>query len=672
MQDTAHLSLTTSYIIMKCYFVVFNKVLLVILLCIIFMANTYGQLVCDSDVYHEALMLSDNVYNESYQEARKAYQMAYIKSQSDPLKNNGVIYTLPVVVHIIHAGQALGSLENPTDQYVDSVLTVLSQYFRHNQPGALSYINPFYGADTEIEFCLTKKDPTDNYTNGINRYYLPEYDSLEYTSQAYVFDDYKWDTEKYVNIFLVQKPYIPNSNAQVGGVFLGGYDFVIIRSKNFNPGVTAHELGHYLGLRHTFEGSCENNDCLVDGDGICDTPPKFNAGSSGDCQEPNNSCSTDTDDNSVNNPYRDIALGGMGDQLDFYESFMGYTGICWDGFSQGQKMVMRSIVENNRPYLHANANACNYVVQNDLDASISHINFENNNACDFIRSPYFTIVNHGASNIESLEFELSIGTVILSNPIWNGNISSGSAKVIKLDNVFEAPNGIHNLRISIVGVNGDTDPNGNNNIAFKSIDFLGGKHGCHEQLITQSFSSSSGSGPGNFTAVQFNGPFGPIAPASNVVQFCVSMRRDVSGSTEKFRILDEDGHFNGWTYSTADCIQHVKEFCFNVALDRYKNWILDDKINFLLDPISTDITAELCHHNEVQMRMKIPKDVCAIYTESEVIHGNFSSQQIINSSANVSLPYHTVYTSENVIVLKPGFQIEEGLIFEAKIADCPF
>ncbi len=656
---------------MKCYFVACNKVFLVLSLCLVSSWNVLGQWNCDSEAYHEEMMLSDSLYQHDYQSARKRYQKAYLQEKDQVLKNSGVVYTLPVVIHIIHAGQALGSLENPTDHYVDSIMTVVSQYFRHSQPGALSYSNPFYGADTEIDFCLTKRDPADNYTNGINRYYLPEYDSLEYPTQAYVFDDYKWDTEKYLNIFLVQKPYIPNSSAQVGGVFLGGYDFVIIRSKNFNPGVSTHEIGHYLGLRHTFEGSCGNNDCLVDGDGICDTPPKFNAASNSNCQVPDNSCSTDTDDSSSNNPYRDIALGGMGDQLDFYENFMDYTGICWDGFSQGQKLLMRSVIENNRSYLFNNAGACDFTVQNNLDASISHLNLANKNACEYNLIPYFTVVNHGNTSIDHLEFEIKINGIHLPNQSWSGTISSGSSKVIKLNDFIAAPNGNSLLEISIFKVNGSVDPIIQNNKDDIQVAYLGGRQGCHDYLVSEPFNANVASGPGNMTMLQFTGPFETMAPAAIEVQFCVSTRGDVSGSTEKFQIFDEEGSFIGWTRSTADCLQHIEEYCFNISKARYNNWILDDKITFSFDPISTDITANLCNYNEIKMEMKIPKDACFQYAENEIAQGNFSSAQLIESSAKVDLPYHTIYTSETGIQLKSGFSIPLGINFEAKIADCP-
>lgn len=83
-------------------------------------------------------------------------------------------------------------------------------------------------------------------------------------------------------------------------------------------------MGHYLGLYHTFE-SCKNNDCSVDGDKVCDTPPQTKFAK---CDGSGNSCTTD-------------ALSGFtSDQNDLPFNFMDYTS-CPHNFTEGQKERMR-------------------------------------------------------------------------------------------------------------------------------------------------------------------------------------------------------------------------------------------------------------------------------------------------------------------------------------------
>jgi len=83
-------------------------------------------------------------------------------------KTTGTIITIPVVIHIIHNGDAVGVNENITDAQALSQITVLNQDFRRmiNTPGYNT--NPV-GADLEIEFCMAQRTPTGTATNGIDR-----------------------------------------------------------------------------------------------------------------------------------------------------------------------------------------------------------------------------------------------------------------------------------------------------------------------------------------------------------------------------------------------------------------------------------------------------------------------------------------------------------------------
>lgn len=85
--------------------------------------------------------------------------------------------------------------------------------------------------------------------------------------------------------------------------------------------ILVHEVGHYLGLYHTFQGGCQGMtavNCSTDGDKVCDTPP-VNAPNSGCPAASWNTC-TETPD--------------LPDDIHNYMDYVSES--CMTGFTNGQ------------------------------------------------------------------------------------------------------------------------------------------------------------------------------------------------------------------------------------------------------------------------------------------------------------------------------------------------
>ena len=80
---------------------------------------------------------------------------------SNNLKSSHQIFKIPVVVHVLHLGEAIGVSHNISDAQIQSAISNLNQTYRG--------LTPASPIDFEIEFALAQQDPNCNPTNGINR-----------------------------------------------------------------------------------------------------------------------------------------------------------------------------------------------------------------------------------------------------------------------------------------------------------------------------------------------------------------------------------------------------------------------------------------------------------------------------------------------------------------------
>ena len=220
-------------------------------------------------------------------------------SQQRIIDPNGKII-IPVVVHVLHGGAAVGTFDNISNAQVFSQIDVLNEDFRRLNADRVNTPVPFQSvaADMNIEFRLACIDPNGNATNGItrtnvgNRTFTVKYvddntsnkvdelrTQIKFSSQG---GKDAWNTSNYLNIWVcsltggglgyAQRPseYTVKPNTDGIVVNFTAFGRVGFLNNRTNRGRTAvHEIGHWLNLNHLW-----GNESYCSDDGVSDTPPQ--------------------------------------------------------------------------------------------------------------------------------------------------------------------------------------------------------------------------------------------------------------------------------------------------------------------------------------------------------------------------------------------------------------
>ena len=288
------------------------------------------------DQYYEHYLNNNtnNIHNRSSQKT------------SDNNLGMRTVYTIPVVVHVMHDGDRR-TLDSISVAQVESQFKALFQTYRR-VPGTMGF---GAGTDMQIEFSLATIDPQGRPTTGVVYHRNPRLADLDRsTEDAELKQSTAWDRKKYLNIWLVNNissitpeqgilgyAQFPTMDERTDGIVVRSYVFGTIGTAGMVQGLeayrfgrtTTHECGHWLNLFHPFQGGCSEARCTSGGDRVCDTPPVSNE-TFGFGEERKNTCTND-------NPDRP-------DNVRNYMDYLNDEGLNF--FTEGQKARAFAALDN--------------------------------------------------------------------------------------------------------------------------------------------------------------------------------------------------------------------------------------------------------------------------------------------------------------------------------------
>jgi PKD repeat protein len=243
------------------------------------------------------------------------------------------VFTIPVVWHVIKKTDGTGDI---SQALIHSQMDILNEDFQAlpGTPGA-------NGTAGKIRFVLATTDPNGQPTTGINYITNNSYFTDPGSGLSPMKNALHWDTSRYFNIYTNDAngalgyatfPAESAGDAEDGVVLL--YTSVGRNAPQggvYNQGRTAtHEVGHYLGLFHTFQGGCGTaSSPYSTGDLIKDTVA--HSGPDFDCTAGASSC------------------GGGQKPINNYMNYTNDT--CMTRFSVEQANRMRCSIINYRSEL---------------------------------------------------------------------------------------------------------------------------------------------------------------------------------------------------------------------------------------------------------------------------------------------------------------------------------
>lgn len=275
------------------------------------------------------------------------------------VKITGLVYTIPVVFHILHNG----GTENISDAQVADALAILNRDFRRLNADADNVQTPFQGmpTDAEINFVFATVAPNGNCFSGITRTQnaltndgsdgLNQVNAIIAGNNVY---QGVWAHNRYLNIYVCKDiggaagyTYLPNGNssANASNMYYNGIFILDDYCGSIGTGgvgtsrALTHEVGHWMNLSHTWgdNNNPGNAASCADDDHVQDTPMCIGVTSCANVTT-GNTCNDTNDPNNYSSWTTNV--------IDNIENYMDYS-YCSKMYTQGQVTRMRSALTSS-------------------------------------------------------------------------------------------------------------------------------------------------------------------------------------------------------------------------------------------------------------------------------------------------------------------------------------
>ncbi len=257
------------------------------------------------------LMINNRVHNSTQDillqdgGELEVYLESYGK-KSNPLlitsrpKKNYEKKLIPVIFHIVHNGDEVGSEDNATSQTIYSEIVRVNFAFANKPETSLPKC--LNAVDLALEIIPATNNPQGEALTekGINRIKIEaDFFNKEETG-AFMFN-HMWDPNEYLNIFVLKIN--PNSSNESWAYYptmgqpLAGINYTatapklnypyatMLNNRHFNTFVLTHELGHNLALYHSWSPtSCHNSDYVNDTQDYVNIPSNVSGHFRFDCE----------------------------------------------------------------------------------------------------------------------------------------------------------------------------------------------------------------------------------------------------------------------------------------------------------------------------------------------------------------------------------------------------